>query len=374
MSVLFASVLTGCGGGDASQDPATAFVAGIAHQRSAPAGIKRERPAAASSIGIDELLDWAEYQFPALFPKGPRSFPLLHDGVNYTVRAYQNGNYLGVTPDGRIFGLGPFNGNVLTQYETIAYWSAQVIADRCKVYPGLCGGPVTGYNECVGPEAVTMPTGFRVVLTFVDVPDGTETTVDGIVDGPAQFEGRAAIQTTTRGTTSAVFEGVRTVLSTFESRTYEQNVPNGLPLLLGTEGTATVPDIVFGGFTIPGSTSRSRTVWDPPVQPTEFTLAAGQSITRTERSTTADLDDPTQPSTVSYTQTYTYEQRERITVAGKTFDTCRYRIADPTNESLTTAWYIVGKGIPARESTTTGNQTSTTELRPPSSYGGQSLF
>lgn len=373
LGTLCAALLVGCGGGDAPQDRATAFVAEIAQRG---AGVTRERPAAVQPVSVDELLDWAEYQFPSLFPKGPQSFPLFYDGVNYTVRGYPNGNYLGVTPDGRIFGLGPFNGNVLTQYETIDFWSAQVVADRCKVYPGLCGGPVTGFNECIGPEWVTLPTGFRMALTFVDADDGSfEVSLDTVVDGPATFEGRSAVQSTTRGSSTAVEGSERSVVSTFESRVFEQNVAGGVPLTLGSLDVVTTPEIVIPGLPpFPGTTTRTRTSYDPPTQATEFTLQPGQSITRTERGTTVDLDGTQSPSSFAYTITYTYELRESITVAGKRFDTCRYRIADASEGAVTTVWYVVGKGVPVRSQTTAGGETSTEELRPPSSYGGQSLF
>lgn len=370
--MLGAVLLAGCGGGD-PRDATTAFVAGIAKR---PAATSFERLAATEVVTEDEVLDWAEFQFPDLFPKGPTSFPLVYEGVSYTVREYVTGNYLGITPDGRIFGLGPFTNNVLTQFNDIAHWSPQVIADRCNIYPGLCVQPVTGYNECIGPEWIALPTGFRTVLTFVDAGSGSfEVTVDSVIDGPATFEGRSAVQSTSRGSTTLIDGGVRTAYGSYVGQSYEQKVAGGVPLMLGSVDTMTTPDIVIPGLPpFPGTTSRSRTVYDPPVQAVEFTLAVGQSVTRTERTTTVDLDGVTPPSSDVDTRTYTYEQRETITVLDKAFDTCRYKVVGAAEDGETTVWYVVGKGVPVRSLTTVDGETSTQELRPPSSYGGQSLF
>ena len=100
----------------------------------------RSAPATPSSGLVDPaaLFDWAEWTYPGLFPKGPQNYPLAYLGVTYTVRSYANGNNLGVTAAGDIFGLGPFTGNALQGFGNSASYAAQVQADACKVSPQSC--------------------------------------------------------------------------------------------------------------------------------------------------------------------------------------------------------------------------------------------
>ena len=138
-SIAAAALIASCGGGGGDPPPtgAEAFVAGISPSTPQAAMLdtstvpaRRALATGLPTISADNLMDWAEYKFPTLFPKGPQSFPLQHLGVSYSVRAYPTGNYLGVTPSGEIYGLGPFNGNQLQGFGSIADWAAQVRADE----------------------------------------------------------------------------------------------------------------------------------------------------------------------------------------------------------------------------------------------------
>lgn len=133
--LALAAGLTACGGGGADPDT-RAFVAQIATQPAPERRVLAAAPAvpaaAAAATALptaDDALDWAEYKLPTLFPKGPPSVALQHLGVSYTVRAYPNGNYLGITANGAVFGLGPFTGNVLQGFGTIGDYAAQIGAD-----------------------------------------------------------------------------------------------------------------------------------------------------------------------------------------------------------------------------------------------------
>jgi hypothetical protein len=129
------AVLSGCGGGELT----TPVHAQATHKFALQA--PTERPHALATVGAKELFDWAEFKYAALFPKGPQNTDIQYEGFTYTIRGYANGNYLGLRADGRIFGLGPFTGNLLTPFGALADYAALVQTDSCQVYPGSCGGP-----------------------------------------------------------------------------------------------------------------------------------------------------------------------------------------------------------------------------------------
>ncbi len=117
LSTLFclalAALLSACGGGIDELAGARAFVAQVASHATperrrlgaAPAMLPAATATAGSAAATaalpsaDETLDWAEYKFPTLFPKGPQSVSLQYLGISYTVRSYLNGNHLGITLD-----------------------------------------------------------------------------------------------------------------------------------------------------------------------------------------------------------------------------------------------------------------------------------
>ncbi len=145
-----AALVAACGG--SSQDEvANGFVRGIATEgaaapRHALGSIGAAPVTLAATAPVPdakELFDWAEYKYPELFfPKQTMSdYELAYEGQLYTVRSYSNGNHLGLTPDGRIYGLGPFTGNVLQGFGTATDYAALVEADKCSVNPTNCAGP-----------------------------------------------------------------------------------------------------------------------------------------------------------------------------------------------------------------------------------------
>lgn len=137
---LAVGALAACGGGDAPPGEPPQATQKFALQLTADT-TPTERPQALASVGAKELFDWAEFKYAALFPKGPQNSDIQYQGFTYTIRGYANGNYLGLRADGRIFGLGPFTGDVLTPFGALADYVQLVQADSCQVYPGSCGGP-----------------------------------------------------------------------------------------------------------------------------------------------------------------------------------------------------------------------------------------
>jgi hypothetical protein len=142
-------VLAGCGGGGGGGgggDTTLSAAQTRPAERTARLLAVAAAPAAAQvppTVGARELFDWAEFSFPTLFAKGPQNVGVQYLGQDYTVRAYPNGNYLGLRADGSVFGLGPFTDGALRPYGSLADFAGQVQADRCRVYPVTCGAQRT---------------------------------------------------------------------------------------------------------------------------------------------------------------------------------------------------------------------------------------
>jgi len=84
-------------------------------------------------IGADELFAWAQWKYPELFPGAPATQTITYQGVLYEVRAYANGNYLGVTPDGQIYGLGPFTSQALQGFGRLPDFAVEVSRVYCQL-------------------------------------------------------------------------------------------------------------------------------------------------------------------------------------------------------------------------------------------------
>ena len=126
------TAMVACGGRDAV-DSATAFVADLA--RSGPT---KRTASVAPGVDAESLLDWAQWKFPSLFPQAAATQVIKHLGVVYDVRAYAGGNFLGVSRQGEVWGLGPFTNGQLQSFGAVALYAAQVQADRCQVYAARC--------------------------------------------------------------------------------------------------------------------------------------------------------------------------------------------------------------------------------------------
>lgn len=127
--------LAGCTGRDPGSE-ASAFVERIASQ-----GSIKKAASVAPGVDPDSVFDWAQWKFPSLFPKGAQTTEIVFGGVGYSVRAYSTGNYLGVTRQGEIYGLGPFTNQQLQSFGLLSAWAAEVQADRCSVYAERCATP-----------------------------------------------------------------------------------------------------------------------------------------------------------------------------------------------------------------------------------------
>lgn len=375
--VLAAAMLTACGGGDSGLRSADAGAAELARQiaksaeSAAPtAPSDRKRALAATPNSIQATLNWAEWKYASLFPKGPVSFPLVYLDVPYTVRGYTTGNYLGITATGDIYGLGPFTNQVLTAFGNLADYAAAVQADTCQVDPASCPSPLDfGLNECADPMWATLPAGHRVTALY-DVTYAVgrfEMSVDYQVVGAATFQGIAATQVSQTSVSRLASSNPGTALGQFSELKIDgfmTPLTNGFWQELGDrtlnrEGSGPSGQSGPSQFEIV-----TQTINDPPVPTLQFGLRIGQSVTLNTRKTTAVLQPAGQPPfTIPSSVTHTFERRETITVGGKTYDTCRYREAEAGVAEITTSWYIVGRGVAALIESRSANEVASFQLK-----------
>lgn len=105
----------------------------------------RATPSATATVDATALFDWAEVQYPNLFPS--------HQANLFTERfAYryypETQTALGVS-EGKVYGLGPFTGNVLALLGNLSDFT-------CQVSPALCAAP-SGVTISSGPSTTTEP-------------------------------------------------------------------------------------------------------------------------------------------------------------------------------------------------------------------------
>ncbi len=372
--------LAGCGGGDGNDSTETGAVQFAAQVRAlgvpqAGAVQTLETPGAVTATMV---LDWAEYKFPELFPRaiGLRLPAVLFEGVLYNARAY-NGRwgvrYLGITPDGRIFGLGDFTGGALQEFNTIGFWSAQVLADECAVNPARCSGtnpPVGAFNGC-GPTAQQAHApGTKLFVSYVLSGGGGsgQFTINAEVLAAGTFNGQPAARLFSRTEVRTTFNRV-TNSSVTETTGYQRDAGAGFSSVIGVESRESVPGAALPGFgTPPATVTTSRTVFDPGSVNVELSIPPGQSINKVVRSRTSFNGGALPLTPTSFTETHTFVRRETITVRGRSYNTCRYLIRNSTGLAGTTItnWLIDGRGVAARtEAVSTesgGTQTIVTEL------------
>lgn len=349
--IATACVLAGCGGGGGDVRSIPESSIGTAAQ---VAGEDPKKilavPAPPQNIATPEgLLDWAQIQYPDLFSQVQQSLPAVeYDDTLFVARAYAAPDgglrYLGVTLDGRVFGLGDFTNQQLQPFETLAHWSPQV----CGAFPGACTAapevespPAGPLNECTAPAATTLAPGRRIKALYLGTGDGfypnpTHRTVETVVEGTGYFEGIEATKVTT--TTSDCCDpftpsSPRTTTET----AYLQAMPNGYVRTMGYDVSYSNPN----GSPAPNR----RIVYIPGRINSEFSLAPGQALTKTTR-----RHDRTRPpgesSTWDESQRFTFEGFETTTVNGKSYETCFYR-----EGSLTASYRLKGVGIPVWSAT-----------------------
>lgn len=137
MHAIVLGILVGCGGNeDESSKPIDSLNSARKTLRTADAS------SSAEPVSVDALLDWAELNYPNLFPPGPLTSSIQYQGFEYRIRAYFDSSgyrYLGVSSEGGIYGLGDFTNGLLQSFGQISDYSAHVRSQACDIYPQICG-------------------------------------------------------------------------------------------------------------------------------------------------------------------------------------------------------------------------------------------
>lgn len=289
---------------------------------------------AAHAADATAAFEWAEWKYPELFPKGPASTRIDHLGTAYTVRSYGNGNHLGITDDGGIYGLGPYTAGALLRLGSLETYGALIRADRPVMYPWLAA-PATGLNECQPLAVVSQVPGTRYQVVLEGVPPLLyRLTMTQEVIGPASF-GTQAATLTRLDTVAEVGSPAAPYTSRQEYRLFREALVDGRVREFGEELTQTE------GASAP---VRTRTDFIPDIVDGLYTIRVGQMSARNESGTLTGLD-PIQPArSHSRNTTRAFEARESITLDGRTFDTCRYRETQGST-LLSRSWVHVGTGL-----------------------------
>lgn len=125
-------MIVGCGG---STDADDAEQLTAVDERAKPLAIT------VSAADPNTVLDWAEFKYPTIFPKGSKSEQVTYLGIRYTVRQYSTVagiNTLGIDTTGTVWGLGVFTAGQLTSFGPTADYQPTIEADACSVYKGAC--------------------------------------------------------------------------------------------------------------------------------------------------------------------------------------------------------------------------------------------
>lgn len=387
------ALLGACGGAEAPTDTAGQATTQAAAQAFADApraervrtlaapgagAADSRRQALAATITNEQLFTWAQQTYPALFgTAAPQTLAITYQGKAFDVRFYAAmGAYLGVA-NGEVFGLGSFTGGALQSFGAVASYADMVCAKLgCGGTGGTPGGGTPGggtpgggtgaLNDCTDPNGLTAGNRVSVVYTYSGIITG-EQTVDTVVNGSASFEGQSATQTTSTTKGSNTIQGFTVPLTTVV-KAYLQPADNGLTRTLGSVVDATTGGISIGGFTSPDTTISTKAVFEPAELNTEFTLAVGQSVTKTTTvrstvlSSSMGVPAPGTVTTAGSSVTHTFEARESVTVPAGTYNTCRYRVAGSSGD-ITTSWFIVGRGIMAKSEARTSAGTQTIQLK-----------
>lgn len=145
LAVAAAALLSACGGeadgnvrdgvpvGMLHAETATAKPELLGHEGFITTEGRMRALAAARAPTPTELMDWAERQFPMLFPSHQSN--RVHDGTLFYRHYPQSDNYLGVQ-NGTVLVLGPVSEGRLLSVGTLADFAPQVFA-------GLLAGSVT---------------------------------------------------------------------------------------------------------------------------------------------------------------------------------------------------------------------------------------
>lgn len=193
-------MIAACGGGQDDSRDGHAFASAMASTSPATRESSSGIAAAATAVAItdDQLFRFAQVAYPDLFPDSPPTVNVAYAGKTYRVRAYVNGNYIGLA-DGQVYGLGAFTGNALAQFGAVSSFEEQVCnrVGCSRTLPDA--GSVISSVQVGSPAKVTFPAQARQNRPLSSTPITLSGTVTGdvnslagktiyvIVEDPAEF-------------------------------------------------------------------------------------------------------------------------------------------------------------------------------------------
>ncbi len=191
VAALAGAALAACGGGadgPASQAAAAAMQS-LNFQTATPSGPMAMAPRARQDVSrqqvsqtpaaltADVFMGFVEGALSTSFPGPQTSVSASTSGITYVYRSYPLAgglfNILAVTSDGKVYVLGALNGNVLTQYGTLADY-------YCTVYPQSC--PATGAGPANATEAARFLAQATLGATKADITALQSTTYAAWID------------------------------------------------------------------------------------------------------------------------------------------------------------------------------------------------
>jgi hypothetical protein len=204
---------------------------------------------------------------------------------------------------------------------------------------------------------MTLPTGYnrQMVYAMLNASDVVgELVTDELFNGPVVFEGQTAIQFTTDSTINTLATTTTPASSTVGHELHYYKIQNnGLVVILG------IDDVYTSSVgSIPSFTTQSKYVYSKEESAKYLTLKLGESIDTTTVGTRTKTTLPigNAPSTttttpINFSTNYTYAARETLTVAGRSFDTCKYTVTGGEESQIIHMWVLIGNGSMLRHET-----------------------
>jgi hypothetical protein len=371
LALAASALLAACGGGadTTSVTPQDAAGAMRAHALSAKAGAANVKIAAATVTPEEaarQLMDFGESVFKVYFPEhqttqtfGPFKYRAYSSGVLLGVVVSADANYQlgGVYVMGGAFGNSPLYVGQLTSFIT-------------PVPPADTDPGPTGAGNGCHDLGLLDTEGTRTVIAYQTSGAASgNVTVDSVTGAMTTFEGQQARELSIKTTITTSIAGqttpVDSLVKSYVRRTAEAEITN--------YGSSSSNTTAIAGF---NSTVTTKSVYSPPWVDRSYALAAGQSLTASHTSTTTStttitgVPPSTNTSTSTTTQSTKYVGRESVTVPAGTYSACKYETT--IGGVATTQWVIVGKGLPVKSITVTGNTTQTLQATSVS-LNGQAL-
>lgn len=344
--IAAAAVLAACGGG--SEPQAVTPQAAMKAIQAKAEQLRAEQVPVADAA--KQLMNFAEQTFPGLFPPGPAdAFAEI-----FHFRYYPStNNYLGVSS----MTTGPF---VASNVYIVGSSFGNTLANPIDM------GPLTNYVTPTTPGGGGGGTGNGCFDLSLADTQGTKLETNynysGAINGDVQqvttvggmvmFEG-----TMRRETTNVTSGGVGPAAAlNVSAKAYQARTGDAEMTLYGA-----IADSSISASGITTNTS-IKTVYNPPYVDSISGLALGASASLTQSGTAftsitfTGLPLPPQNSqaAINATTTHTYVSRESVTVPAGTFNACKYT-AQSGNNPVTTTWYVVGKGVPVKITSGSGN-------------------